>query len=389
MLLLVIYIAFIGLGIPDALFGPSWPVIHTEFNVPVSYGSYITMTVALGTVVSSFSCAKLAPQFGTKRIVFISTALTAVGIYGFSVSQSFWLLFLFAIALGLGGGAIDSVLNDYISLHYTPIHMNFLHAFYGVGVIISPSIISAMLTSGLSWRQGYRLAALLQLVITLITLFSFPLWPGAKTGSVKKDKDQEYFLSPVEVLKIPNILYLIIVLVSACGMEFILGSWGSSFLVRVKNFDPGTAARVIVFYYIGYSIARFSAGLLSLKIGSARIVKYCIWASLLGISIIFLSGGSFWGTCAGFTIAGFGIGPIFANVIYVTPLLFGEKYSTSIISTQMGFSYLGIMLLPALYGFMYQYITPNSFIPYLLVLGILCMVSFRKLRHIQVENFFT
>lgn len=185
LLLLIIYIGFIGLGLPDSLFGAAWPAIYDEFGLPLSMGSVITIITTLGTTLSSMKSAVVIKRFGTGKVAVLSTLLTAIAILGISLTGSFWFICLCAIPLGLGAGSIDTALNNYVSQHYTASQMSFLHCFYGIGVTVSPLLLAHAMEGDGGWRGGYASAFWLQAGITvavaalfLIGLGNGPMFPN-------------------------------------------------------------------------------------------------------------------------------------------------------------------------------------------------------------------
>ncbi len=186
-LLALIYIAFISLGLPDSLLGSGWPVMHTELGVPVSFMGIVSMIISGGTIVSSLFSDKMTRKFGTRIVTVASVFLTVIALFGFSFSNRFWMLIVFAVPYGLGAGAIDAALNNYIALHYKAKHMSWLHCFWGVGTIVSPFIMSYALTNR-TWNSGYRIVGFLQLVIAVLLLVTLPVWKVNQTKSGETGK---------------------------------------------------------------------------------------------------------------------------------------------------------------------------------------------------------
>lgn len=162
LLLAVIYLAFIGLGLPDSLLGAAWPMIYPQFGVPVSSMGLISMIISAGTILSSLNSSRLTQALGAGKVTLLSTALTAIALLGFGMSRSLWQLCFWAVPYGLGAGSVDAALNNYVALHYASRHMSWLHCMWGVGTIIGPSLMSAALTGGHGWSGGYLLTALVQ-----------------------------------------------------------------------------------------------------------------------------------------------------------------------------------------------------------------------------------
>ena len=284
LLLIIIYLAFIGLGIPDSLFGTAWPAIYSEFNLPISYGSAITVLCSLCTTFSSLFSVRLIRRFGTNKVTAFCTALTAAALLGVSFADNFLMLILLAIPLGLGAGAIDNALNAYVSLHYSATQMSFLHSCYGVRVTISPYILSLVITGENGWRGGYRIAFFIQLAISLTVILTLPVWRKAHGKATTEEDRKPKVLTFKEILQLPGIKAVWCIFLCSCAIEFICGSWGSTFLVEYKGLPLDKAAGMVVFYYLGITLGRFFSGLLATKWSCWRIVKvgeYVIAAAML------------------------------------------------------------------------------------------------------------
>ena len=365
LLLIVIYIAFIGLGIPDSLFGAAWPAIYGELGLPVSFATFFSLTSAICTFISSLFSSRLINKFGTYAVTAVSTALTALALLGISFSGNFLFLVLIAIPLGLGAGAIDSGLNNYVALHYNAMQMNFLHCFYGVGVSVSPYVLSFALGGEAGWRGGYRWIALVQLVITLILILSLPLWRKHKQHRLEEAPEEApKTLSLKEQLKVKGLPVVWVLFFSAVAIEFCAGSWGSTFLVEHKHLAVDLAAKTVTFYYLGIAVGRFVAGLLSLKLKPNQLVLLGIVVTGAGLVVLALPFGPTV-SAIGLFLCGFGISPIYPNLMHVTPMVFGRDVSQSVVGSQMAAGVLGGMIAPALFGQVPQHLHVGLF-PYFL-----------------------
>lgn len=265
-LLFVIYIAFIGLGLPDSLFGTAWPAIYADFDLPISYGSFITSTVACGTIVSSIISARLIHKFGTNKVAAVSTLLTAVALIGFSFSTNIWFMILLAIPLGLGAGAIDVALNNYVALHYSAKQMSFLHCFYGIGVSVSPYVLSLVIGGENGWRNGYRIAFLIQIAICILLFASLPVWKKVSKTEDSAGAGETKSLSIRETLKIPGVKSMCALFFLTCAIECSCSGWGSTYLVEYKNMTTEQAASVVLFYFVGMALGRFLSGVIADKL---------------------------------------------------------------------------------------------------------------------------
>ncbi|MBP3570012.1 MAG: MFS transporter [Lachnospiraceae bacterium] len=353
LLLIIIYLAFIGLGIPDSLFGTAWPAIYTEFNLPISYGSAITVLCSLCTTFSSLFSVRLIRRFGTNKVTAFCTALTATALFGYSFADSFGMLCLLAIPLGLGGGAIDNALNAYVSLHYSATQMSFLHSCYGVGVTISPYILSLVISGENGWRGGYRIAFFIQLAISLTVILTLPVWRKAHGKTRTSEERKPKVLTFKELIQLPGIKAVWCIFLCSCAIEFICGSWGSTFLVEYKGLPIDKAAGMVVFYYAGITLGRFFSGLLATKWSCWRIVKigeYVIAAALL---ILLLPLPTYF-SAVGLFLVGLGNGPIYPNFSYLTPSNFGEENAEAVMGTEQVFAYIGATGVPAICGVLAQ-----------------------------------
>ncbi len=342
-LLVVIYIAFIGLGVPDSLIGSAWPAVHTEMDIPVEAVSILTLLISGCTVLSSMFSARILNKLGTAKVTAFSTAMTAVALFGFSVAQSFWFMIPLAVLLGLGAGAIDSGLNNYVALHFKASHMNFLHCFYGVGVTLSPYLMSQALSNA-GWRGGYRYAFYVQSAITLLLIVSLPLWK--KTHSAKQTEDENSVnLTLLQMAKMPEVRQDWIIMLATNAIEYACGVWGSTYLVTEKGFQTKHGALALTVYYAGMSIGRFVSGLLSEKISTWKRIGIgaAILAPAITIMLLPLPGAV---SVVGLFLVGLGNGSIYPNMIHLTPHNFGKKVSQSIMGSQIAFAYIGVMLAP-------------------------------------------
>ena len=365
-LLIIIYIAFIGLGIPDSLFGTAWPAIYSEFELPISFGSFVTIIISCGTVLSSVISSKIISRLGTNKVSAYSTLLTALALLGFSFAPNLWVMCFWAIILGIGAGAIDVALNNYVAIHYSATHMSFLHCFYGVGVSASPYILSLVIAGNFGWRGGYRIAFAIQLIITLLLFLSLPLWRKAHGGENESEENTHKDLSFGSVLKIPGVKMMCSLFIASCAIECTCGGWGSTFPVEYKHLPAEKAAQIIMIYYIGMTLGRFLSGVLAAKLHSWKIIKLGQIVLGLALLLLILPGGVY--LCAlGMFLIGLGNGPLFPNFNYLTPENFGSDISQSVIGIQMASAYIGIMIAPTVCGLLGQVFGMVIFPFYLIV----------------------
>ncbi len=384
LILVIIFIDFIGLGIPDSLFGPAWPAIYGEMDLPVSVGSAVSLINTGGTVISSLMSAYLIKRYGTARVTAFSTVVTAMALLGFSFSGNFIFLCLFSLPLGLGGGAIDSPLNNYVALHYKATHMNFLHCFYGIGVSLSPFFMSFALAKDNDWRGGYRVAFLVQICIAAITVLSIPLWKKMAQKEKSAAKEEQMAVSPLYLAKMRKVRMMWLMFICSCAIECTAGIWGSTFLVEAKGVSPDTAAEIIMFYYMGMAVGRFLSGVLASRLSAWKIIHIGTGALFAALVMLFLPLPTF-GIAAALFLVGLGNGPIFPNLTHLTPEIVGRELSGAAIGSQMAAAYVGIMVFPPLFGILAQNVTPDIF-PYYLSLFFAVMLAAMFLLAREIKN---
>ena len=368
LLLVVIYIAFIGLGLPDSLFGTAWPAIYAEWNLPVSLASVVSFISCFGTLISSLLSARVINRFGPGRVTAVCTLMTAAALLGHVFAENYLWLCILAIPLGLGAGAVDAGLNNYVALHYKATHMNFLHCFYGLGVTVSPYLMSLALGMQNNWRGGYRMAFLVQIGISIVLFAALPLWKRTHQAAAEADKEEQLRLLSIRAMaKNPAIRCVWLVFITSCGVEVTAGAWASTWLVQARGIAVETAAIAVMLYYLGFSFGRFLCGLLAKKLSSWQMIRCSELFMLAALAFLLLPLGSA-ASSFGLFLAGLGCGPVFPNMTHLAPRNFGRDVSQSVIGSQMAAAYVGIMALPPLFGLLAQFIGAWLFPYYLLLL---------------------
>ncbi|MDR3166231.1 MAG: MFS transporter [Synergistaceae bacterium] len=346
LLLIIIYISFISLGLPDSLLGSAWPSMYNSLNVPLHYAGFISMIVAGGTVVSSVFSEKIIRRLGTGIVTAVSVLMTAVALIGVSLSHVFTALCLFAIPLGLGAGSVDAALNNYVALHYKARHMNWLHCFWGVGASIGPIIMSAFLIRKNSWNLGYRTIGIIQICLVVLLFISLPLWGNKKENETAIKNESVKF---IRLLRITGVKEVLTAFFCYCSIETVTGLWGSSYLVLAKNISPEIAAQWIALYYTGIMSGRFVSGFITMKLSSRQMIRLGQGIIAGGIIVLVLPFGNYT-LLAGFFMIGLGCAPIYPSLIYETPKNFGKEYSQGVIGIQMASAYIGTTLMPPVFG---------------------------------------
>ena len=370
LLLIVIYLAFISLGLPDALLGSAWPVMHQEFAVPVSYAGIVFGIISIGTTISSLCSDYVTKKFGSGIVTAVSVGMTAVAMLGFSTSSAYWQLLLWAIPYGVGAGSIDACLNNYVALHYESHHMSWLHCMWGLGASIGPYIMSFVLTKGQIWNMAYRYVGILQLALTALLIFSLPLWKK-KSGRVEESQQaEERSLSLPEVVRVPGVKSVMMLFFCYCAIEQTAGLWASSYLVMHKGITEEVAARFGSLFYIGITVGRFLSGFITFRLNDRQMIRLGHGIIALGILTMFLPMGNM-AALAGLLTVGLGCAPIFPCAIHSTPDYFGADKSQSIIGVQMASAYVGTFCMPPLFGLIANHINVALLPVYLLVILVL------------------
>lgn len=363
-LIIIIYIAYISLGIPDSLFGAAWPAIYGEMALPVSYANFITVIHATGTIISSLSSAWLIKKLGTPKVTFFSVLLTSLALLGFSFSDNIYFLCLSAVPLGLGAGSIDTALNNYVAINYNATQMNFLHSSYGVGVTMSPYLMSLAIGDG-DWRDGYRNMFLIQFAIAVLVLVTLPVWKKVKEQKAKPEVKQQS-VSIVKALRMHKVKPTLIIFMASCAIEAICLVFGATYLVEARGVTEEQGAGCITFYFLGMTCGRILSGVVSKKLSSKQIIIVGECITFTAIMLIILPFNLTVATVGLFMI-GVGNGPLFPNMTHLAPVHFGEELSQSLIGLQMAASSVSVLLSPIIFGQIAEYIGAHLF-PYVLML---------------------
>ncbi len=379
LLLALIYVAFISLGLPDSLLGSAWPVMHKSFDVAIPFMGIITMFISGSTIVSSVLSDKVTRKFGTRIVTTVSVFLTSVALLGFSFATEYWQLILLAVPYGLGAGAIDAALNNYVALHYTSAHMSWLHCFWGVGTIISPFIMSAALANS-TWNDGYRTVSFIQLGIALLLLVTLPVWRVNK--DIHDDGGSSKGIGIVKVLKIKGVPSILIGFFAYCAAEATVMGWTSTYFTTVKGIDSEIAAAYASLVFIGMTVGRFVGGFFMDKIGDRKMIVLGTTIAVCGIACLLLPVENEMLSVVGFIVIGLGYAPIYPCIIHSTPNNFGSDNSGAIIGIQMACAYFGSTFMPPLYGLLGKLIgyriMPIYILVFLLIMICLTENTFKK-----------
>ena len=384
-ILAIIYAAFISMGLPDSLLGAAWPVMQGGLGVPLSYAGIITMTINLGTIISSLLSDRLIRRFGAGKVTAVCTAMTAAALFGFSVSDRFGLLVLCAVPYGLGGGSIDAALNNYVALHYSSRHMSWLHACWGVGVTISPYIMGAALSAQKGWQAGYHTVGWIQAGLTAVLFVTLPLWKRVQWPAGDEEVKPK-LLSIREAMKIPGVPFVMVAFFAFCALEHCAGLWASTYLVEYRGVDVETAARFAALFYTGLTVGRFLNGFTADRVGDKKMIRIGIAITTVGIIMIALPLQNNMPALIGLVITGLGNAPVYPCIIHSTPIDFGRENSQSLVGMQMASAYVGSTFMPPVFGLIAQHISVGLYPAVLLFFTVLTLVMTQLLTRALARN---
>lgn len=414
LLLAIIYLSFISLGLPDSLIGSAWPVMQVDLGVSVASAGVITIIISAGTVVSSLFSDFLIKKLGTGIVTALSVGMTALALLGFSFATEYWHLCVLAIPYGLGAGAVDAALNNYVAINYSAKHLNWLHCFWGIGASISPYIMSFALTKGLGWNNGFRIVFYIQIALTIILLVAIPLWKKARKDRgfqpISQFDDLEYKKSVsslpqnadirnqaqstafehqsdqnvqnvpegkknfFSVFKIKGVWFVLIAFFAYSALEQTTGLWATSYLVQYKGIDATVAAKFASFFYIGITAGRAFAGIFADKIGDRLLIRIGSGIIIVGVLLVALPLQSTVPSLVGLIVIGMGCAPVYPAIIHSTPVNFGKNNSQSVIGLQMACAYIGTTAMPPLFGVIAQYVNIGLYSLYILLFTVLMIV---------------
>jgi fucose permease len=379
-LLLIIYLAFISLGLPDSMLGAAWPLMQNELGLPLSGAGLVSLIVTGGTIISSLLTSRLIKKLGTGLLTLLSVAITASALLAYSFTQNFLWLCFFALPLGLGAGAVDAALNDFVARYYSSRHMSWLHAFWGIGATSGPLLMAWMIGVSSHWQNGYRLVSFIQFFLVSLLAITLPLWK--KSEPIQKSDSQES-RSQTPLFQIPGILPNLLAFFSYCALELSAGLWFASYLVQIRNVTPQTASGWAASYYLGIMLGRLINGFLTARFSSKTLIRAGQASILMGILLLFLPGQII--SLIALLLVGLGCAPIYPSMLHETPVRFGQENSSRLMGIQMASAYLGLTLMPPLLGLLATY-TSLTIFPFALLVLLLLMFSTSERVNQIVEN---
>jgi len=384
-LLVIIYLAFISLGLPDALLGSSWPAMRVELGAPLSMAGILAMFISGCTIISSLGSSYMINRFKTSRVTIFSVALTAIALLGYSFAPSTLWLFFLALPLGLGAGAIDSGLNNFVALHYKAKHMSWLHCFWGIGATAGPFLMSIFLNNNNNWRGAYRSISFIQIALFIAMLFTLPLWKVIEnnTNTLSKQCDKSY--SNRDALKAHGAKWSLLVFICYCSVEITTGLWSSSYLSEYKNVSAATAAGIVSLYYASITVGRALTGFLTMKFKNDTLILSGTLLSIFGIIIYMLPLPVFYSAFA-LILIGLGFAPIFPCMLHQTPERFGKTASQTMMGLQMGSAYVGSTFMPLIFGFLAGNFNTALLPYYLFIISIFMLIATKKISMVKFNE---
>lgn len=382
-LLAIIYLAFISLGLPDSLLGSAWPIMQKEFAVPVSYAGCVSMIIAAGTVISSLLSDRTTKRLGAGKVTALSVFMTAAALLGFSFSRAFPLLCLWAVPYGLGAGAVDAALNNYVALHYKARHMSWLHCFWGLGAAAGPYIMGACLSGGGTWQGGYRIVSIMQFALTAVLFATLPLWGKVRKETSGEEEPQDRpALSLKQIIKIPGVPFMLLAFFSYSAIEQTSILWASSYLVQFREVEETLAASFAALFVGGITVGRLISGFISERLGDRGMIRLGLGLAALGSVMILLPMENPSPALVGLVVVGVGCAPIYPSIIHSTPQNFGRENSQAVIGVQMAAAYTGTTLTPPLFGLIAQHIHIRLYPVYILIATLLVFLASERLNRI-------
>lgn len=376
-LLLLIYLAFISLGLPDGAFGVAWPAAYPELGLPLGLAGTILTLGTLFTAMSGFSSGWLLARWPTGPVVLVSCLLTASGLMILSGARDAAWLYASAIPLGFGAGAVDACLNGFVAKHYSGRHMNWLHACWGIGATSGPLVLGWAIGSGQGWRHGYFQLALLQLGLAVVLALTLGWWKrvpenihaahhaagGARPTTPANSRAG--WLAPAIFA-----LYV--------AAEMTLGLWAGTVLVKSRGFSEATAAVCTACYYASITGGRVLIGFIAERAGNRFLVNTGVIASLAGVAWFGLAGAHPVSAGAALVLVGLGFAPIYPCLMHEVPRRFAPEAVQTVIGRQSGAAALGAAVLPALAGLVAQ--TSLAAVPWLVLgVGVVMLTAIRQL----------
>jgi fucose permease len=351
-LLVLSYVGFISLGLPDSIFGAAWPAVQRELALPLAWGGHVTLLSTAGVVLSSGVSGHLLARQPIGRVLAASTALAAIALLLFARAGG-WPVFLGAAVLaGCGGGAVDAALNRFVATHYSARHMTWLHGCWGIGATLGPLSVAGALALQYSWRSAYLAIALVELGLALAFAATARRWNdgSAAEGALEAHEPTEAPApgrTPAEASAMRAGVAFFFVY---CGIEASVGLWGASLLTTTRAASVSLAGGAVSVYWGMLMLGRFVLGAVAQRLGPSRLLTACCLGALVALLAMSVPGTSVGWVSATFGLLGFALAPIYPLVMHETPRRFQPATARVMVGYQVAAGGVGIALVPWLMG---------------------------------------
>lgn len=371
-LILLAYIAFISLGLPDGLLGVAWPSIRAGFSLSLDSLGALLFASTTGYLASSFFSGRVISRMGVGWLLAASCAATGAGLVGYTLVPSWWMMLALAVVAGLGAGAIDAGINNYAAANFGEHQMQWLHASFGIGITMGPVIMTAGINLIHSWRLGYSFVGISQIILAACFAITASVWKKAKAhqDSGIEHSSGNPHIPLFETLRQLNVWISILLFFIYAGIEASLGSWAYTFLTEARGIAPQIAGLWVGSYWAAFTIGRILAGLFTRRVSVHTLIRLSLLAAFFGTLLLVLNS-SVIISLAGVAVIGFSIAPVFPAMVSGTIRRVHPKYVTNTIGMQISAAGLGVAILPGFAGYLAQRSSLEVIPVFLLILTLL------------------
>lgn len=350
LLLVVIYIAFVSLGLPDGVLGVAWPAMRADFGQPLAAVGLISIVMTVCGAFSAMFSGRVITRWGTGMVVMLSGVLTGLALLGFSWAPSFWWVLALATLLGLGAGAVDAGLNHFVAKHYSSRHMNWLHGFWGLGATMGPFIMGSALASSAGWTGGYRTIGWIQLTLALLLFLALPLWKRETSTETNDGAEQSGTLTGFKAVNRWALWLAPLTFLLYVAAEVGTALWAASILITSRHLDVLTAGVWVSLFFASITTGRFGIGLVANRLGNRRLVRVGLCTAVAGATLFAIPVLPAPVSLFGLMLMGLGCAPVYPSLMHETARRFAPLTARRVIGRQLMFSYVGGSVMPAAFG---------------------------------------
>lgn len=381
LLLILSFVGFIALGLPDAVIGVAWPALRTYFDLHQDALGPLFITVTVGSVMASTATGAILSRIGIGDLLALSCAITAISLFGYTIAPSWIVLVTLGLLTGFGAGAIDAAINTHAATRYSARLVNVLHAFYGVGAAAGPALMTAVLTSGNEWQLGYRIIVGVEIVLAIAFILSRRQWPPP----VAHHEEHHRPARLVETLRLGKVQLSLLVFLIYTGCEAAAGAWVFSLLYEARDIATASAGTAVTLYWGGLFASRLGYAFLPSNASPNTVIRLCIIAALGGVLALALNLHPIVDTAA-IALMGFAAGPIFPSMIATTPARVGPRHTANTVGFQISIAAVGLAALPALCGVVAQHLGLELIPIVLTVCWSILLVAYLALRRTELAT---